>query len=166
MANSITNRIYSDVESLRMNNGLTSVFIEVLALSASTLASTEREKQFAAWLASRDQTVYGIGAVGFDISDMPWTAQGFQVQKDFLLKVIQSSQSKEHWHQLGYQPGREDWILSSLEQFRLLITHFSADGIMPEGVGRRTARMPDAFVKCPKHGVYLHQDGCVICNGR
>lgn len=165
MGNRITNRTYSDFESLKMNNGLTSVFIDVLVLSASALASTEREKLFAVWLAYHDQSVCGIGAVGFDISDMPWTARGFQAQKDFLFKIIRSAQSKEYWRLLDYQPGREDWILSSLEQFRLLIAHFSKEGMVPEGKRRRTRNMPSIFMKCPRHGVYVHQMGCVLCNG-
>ncbi len=163
MANRITNRAYSDSDSFKMNNGLTSVFIDVLALSASALASTEREKRFAVWLACHDQTICGIGAVGFDISDMPWTTRGFQSQKSFLLKVIQSAQSKEYWRLLGYHP-REDWILSSLERFRLLIAHFPKEGIIPEAKRRQAAGMPSFFMKCPKHQVYVHQQGCVLCN--
>ncbi|MGG3507727.1 hypothetical protein ABES58_19860 [Paenibacillus lautus] len=61
------------VDSLHMSNGLTSVFIEVLAISGSQLAKTNRERELIIWLAQRDQAIVGIGTVGFDIDEMPWT---------------------------------------------------------------------------------------------
>lgn len=42
------------VESLNMSNGLTSVFIEVLVISGSILAETNREKETVFWLGQRD----------------------------------------------------------------------------------------------------------------
>ena len=165
MGNRITNRTYSADESLKMNNGLTTVFIEALAVSASVLASTEREKLFAVWLACHDQQICGIGTVGFDISDMPWTKLGFQAQKDFLFEVIRSAQSKAYWHLLGYQPGREDWVVESLEKFRQLIAHFSKERIVPEEKRRSAHNMPSTFLQCPKHKVFVHQAGCILCIG-
>jgi len=53
------------VEPISMSNGLTSVFIEVLVISGSILANTDREKELIIWLAQRDQSVVGIGTVGF-----------------------------------------------------------------------------------------------------
>jgi len=51
-----------------MSNGATNVFLDVLALSGSDLAVTTREKEFIVWLNQRDQSVVGIGTVGFSIS--------------------------------------------------------------------------------------------------
>jgi len=56
------------VESLSMSNGATNVFLDVLALSGSDLAVTARENEFIVWLNQRDQSVVGIGTVGFSIS--------------------------------------------------------------------------------------------------
>jgi hypothetical protein len=40
-----------------MNNGLTSVFVSVLALAASELAETDRQREFAAWFADQQQAI-------------------------------------------------------------------------------------------------------------
>jgi hypothetical protein len=91
MGNRIKNRKnYSQEEylskSLKMSNGLTSVFISVLSLSASRLAKTEREIDFAIWLASHDQAIVGSGTVGFDISDIPWSMENFDAEKKVCIK--------------------------------------------------------------------------------
>lgn len=79
MANTISlpKELNDIVEPIGMSNGLTSVFIEVLAISGSILAKTNREKEMIIWLAQRDQSVVGIGTVGFDIDEMPWTIDSF-----------------------------------------------------------------------------------------
>lgn len=59
------------------------MFIEVLVISGSILAGTNREKELIIWLAQRDQSVVGIGTVGFDIDEMPWTVNSFASEKDF-----------------------------------------------------------------------------------
>lgn len=83
MANTISlpKEINDVVELIGMSNGLTSVFIEVLAISGSILAKTNREKEMIIWLAQRDQSAVGIGTVGFDIDEMPWTIDSFQNEK-------------------------------------------------------------------------------------
>lgn len=57
------------VGSLTMSNTATSVFLQILALSGSDLAVTDREKEFIVWLNQRDQSVIGAGTVGFSISN-------------------------------------------------------------------------------------------------
>ncbi|WP_411906880.1 hypothetical protein [Rhizobium mayense] len=56
---------------------MTDVFMEVLAIAASALAQARSEQAFASWIASRDQAVLGLGAVGFDIAEMPWHVATF-----------------------------------------------------------------------------------------
>ncbi|AJW69287.1 hypothetical protein GMA19_03333 [Paenibacillus polymyxa E681] len=52
MANTISlpKELNDVVEPIGMSNGLTSVFIEVLAISGSILAKTNREKEIIIWL--------------------------------------------------------------------------------------------------------------------
>lgn len=166
MGNRITNRRdYSDEEyldkSLKMSNGLTSVFIAVLALNASHLARTDREIQFAIWLASRDQAVVGIGTVGFDLRDMPWSVAHFEAEKGFLLRVIDAAKAKHLWERLDYEP-REVWTLASLQKFRELIEDFTEAFI--EAGEIEPDNEPGPPEKCPIHHIYLHWAGCVICN--
>ncbi len=93
MANtiSLSSKIAHLTDSLRMSNGLTSVFIEVLVISGSLLATTYREKEIIIWLAQRDQSVVGIGTVGFDIDEMPWTVDSFEREKEFVLYTISAA---------------------------------------------------------------------------
>jgi hypothetical protein len=170
MGNRITNRKnYSQEDclgkSLKMSNGLTSVFIAILSLSASRLAKTDRDVDFAMWLASCDQSIIGLGAVGFDISEMPWSTENFETEKRFTLSVIDSAKSKQYWNVLDYQP-REDWALHSLEQFRCLIEDFTAEFVKDADKKDRSVYKSDKIEKCPIHEIYFHWSGCVICNDK
>ncbi|MDE6728657.1 MAG: hypothetical protein K2J80_12080, partial [Oscillospiraceae bacterium] len=62
-------------DSLKMSNGLTAVFIDVITLAGSRIAQTVDEKRLIVWLAEKDQSVVGIGTVGFDIREMPWNTE-------------------------------------------------------------------------------------------
>ncbi|MBI5931884.1 MAG: hypothetical protein HY862_21420 [Chloroflexi bacterium] len=155
-------------EHLKMSNGLTSVFIAVLVLSGSTLAQTKNEKELVIWLASRDQGVYGIGTVGFYISDMPWTQMGFADEKNFLLRAIEGARAKQRWDILDYSPN-EEFVTFALDRFENLISLFDEQYIDEakfhewQDYLKRYATSDD-FIMCEKHGVYLHPVGCVICH--
>lgn len=55
-----------------MSNGSTSVFVSVLSLAAAALAESDRQRGLAAWFAIYDQGIFGLGAAGFDIGELPW----------------------------------------------------------------------------------------------
>ena len=71
--------------SLVMSNGLTDVFIDVIALSGSQIAHTDDEKRLIVWLSEKDQSKAGAGTIGFDICEMPWNAKTFVENKQFLI---------------------------------------------------------------------------------
>jgi len=96
MGNRITSKRNNDPVSVKMNSGLTDAVLCILAVRGSALASTEREKNMMVCFASHDQSVYGRGAVGFDLSDLPWHVESFEAEKQFLLKVIASSRVREY----------------------------------------------------------------------
>lgn len=112
------------VESLSMSNGLTSVFMDVLVLSGSALADSAREKELIIWLAQQDQSIVGIGTVGFGIEDMPWTVEHFEQERAFMNKTIQGAIHGLGWERLSYEP-RKDWVIRCLEHFRVMINTFS-----------------------------------------
>lgn len=168
MGNRITNcKNYSLDEyldrSLKMSNGLTSVFISVLALSASSLAQTHSEINFAIWLAAHDQSIVGMGTVGFDVSELPWSAENFEAEKQFVLRVIESAQSQALWSKLSYTPHTE-WVLAALEKFGALIADLTVDFIRPNWAWCELDNNSPTPTKCPTHDIYLHIAGCVICN--
>ena len=164
MSNIISYDAKPNLESVQMNNGLTSVFVSVLALAASDLARTDEQRLWAAWIASIDQGIFGGGVVGFDLSQMPWKVASLEADKDFWWQVIVAAKQKIGWERLDYQP-HEDWVVSSLDKFGVLIQAFEAAHINPDETRDWTydAR-PATFALCPKHLVYLHAYGCVICN--
>jgi len=113
-----------------MSNGLTDVFMDVLALNTSALAGSEDEKRLAVWLAQHNQSFLGAGTVGFDIQDMPWSESDFERQKDFLIRGIQAAKTKRLWEKLPYEP-LADHVMDVLSRFRLLLEAFQKADVDP-----------------------------------
>ena len=164
MGNRITNKCVDASESLKMSNGLTSVVLTLLVLSGSALAGSEREKLLIVWFASHDQDLSGIGTVGFDLNEIPWTVEQFETEKHFLLAVIRRAQSRQDWGRLCNEP-REDWALASLEQLAHMISHFPVTCINQEiALDQQAWWRPAELVLCPKHSALQHALGCVVCH--
>jgi hypothetical protein len=164
VANSVTYKARPDIPCIRMSNGLTSVFVSVLALAASELAETDRQREFAAWFASHDQGVLGLGTVDFDMSELPWSSDTFAVDRGFVLQVIHAAK-RTGWERLGYEP-REEWMQHCLDQFRVMAEAFSIEHAAGSEVAAWTYGRPMQLVLCPVHQVYQHEHGCVLCNDR
>lgn len=141
-----------------------SVFVGVLAIAASSLAQSDRQRLMAVWLASHDQGAFGLGVVDFDVSDFPWEKATFDQDKEFLISVIRAARSQHEWSKLGYSP-RLDWILDCLSRFEELVQLFLIEHVSP--TAEQTwwfGEKPSKFELCPTHGVYLHSHGCILCN--
>ncbi|MBP0583196.1 hypothetical protein J8I29_27970 [Labrys sp. LIt4] len=164
MANSITYEARPDLPFLQMNNSLTSVFIGVLALAASSLAATRRHCQLASWIAARDQGVYGLGTVGFDVSEMPWEIENFVEDRSFLLRAIATAKAKDGWRGLGYEP-KEEWLTPCLDKFQVLLAAFAPADIRAGATNREGLWSAPQFERCRAHGLIRHAHGCPICNG-
>ena len=165
MANLITHGMRHDLPQLSMNNGLTAVVVEVLALALSAHAASDQQKRIAAWIASHDQDIVGSGCAGFRICDLPWVPSTFASDKQFVLAAIHDAAARRDWHKLGYSP-REDWVLESLQTLQLLVGHFMEKHILPAALWRwQCGAEPANLTSCATHGVYLHDAGCVLCNG-
>lgn len=160
-------------DSLSMSNGLTDVLIDYLLISGSELAVSESEKRMIAFLAEKQQTIIGMGTVGFDIIEMPWQVDSFNEDKVFLLKVIDYARilsfRKSVWDKLGYEPGREH-IDYALNGFGVLIKRMTVNDIdynnLQEWLADREQNDPVhcGYPKCPKHGVIRSFLGCKLCN--
>lgn len=157
------------IDGIPMSNGLTDVFINVMVLSGSRLVRTVDEKRLVVWLAERDQSRVGIGAVGFDIGEMPWSAERFGECKAFLLNMIRGAEKRLGWETLDYSPNGE-MIFPVLKRFFELVYEFGAEDIVPgaadEWLGAAEEDDPVlcGFPKCEKHGVLLSCFGCQVCN--
>lgn len=164
MANLITYREGINVPPLQMSNGLTSVFVSVLSLAASALAETDHQRELAIWIASHNQAVYGLGLVGFDIAEVPWSKSNFAEDRAFLLNVIEAAKAKVGWEYLHYSPD-EAALFNCLDHFSEMVRAFSIEhALVEEEMIWRFGSKPESLRLCTKHHVYLHNMGCVLCN--
>ncbi|MCR6477449.1 hypothetical protein NU688_14910 [Variovorax sp. ZS18.2.2] len=164
MANQIYHSLESDIQPLEMSNSLTGVIIEVIALATSTLATTDSERKLAVWLASCDQSQFGSGMVGFDVCKLPWSKEGLEDERSFLLRAIDAAQKKLGWEKLDFEPNPAH-VSERLLQLQELIAAVESDHIQ-KGYGGPGDHPPEGFPRCSVDGVYLHVMGCVVCNAR
>ncbi|MDK4716277.1 hypothetical protein [Rhizobium sp. CNPSo 4039] len=142
---------------------MTDVFMEVLAIAGSALAQTRSEQAFSSWIASRDQAVLGLGAVGFDIAEMPWHVATFAEDRNFLIRAITAAESKVGWEKLGYEP-KEDWLMPCLTRLRTLVSVFGSHDIRASAAAIHSTFSESALSRCETHGIIMHADGCPVCN--
>lgn len=154
---------------LHMSNGGTAVLLDVLALSGARLARRDSEKRLLLWLSERDQSRVGLGAVGFDLCDMPWDPDSFQADRAFLLQTIQGARERTGWERLDYTPA-EELLFPCLDRLSALLSSLDASHIRPENLEQWLAEAgPEdpvvcGFPVCPRHQTLLTAFGCHICN--
>jgi hypothetical protein len=154
----VSGRHAGEERALKMSNGGYSVLHEVLAIAASRLAQTNEQRYWALWIASHDLPTFGHGISDYDISEMPWTHGGFEAERTFLLAVIDAALGRLGWESLGYSPPR---VAESLAELRELVAVMRASDI---GEGELELDPPSQYPTCEKHGVVLHDLGCIVCN--
>jgi hypothetical protein len=159
MGNRIWNRKTGD--SLKMQNGATYVFISVLLLAGSDLAETLWEKEFVTWLGGRDQSIFGLGNVGFDIDDIAWSPGRFDEQKEFIMAMIDTALRRHRWEMLDYDP---PYVHIDLAALRTLIEKYTIEMAESAQPWKRWLGEPESLSKCPKHDVYEHAHGCLLCH--
>lgn len=158
----------SDDDSMKMSNGGTDVFINILALSGSELAAADSEKRMIVYLSEKDQII-GQGVVGFYITDMPWDKDIFFQDKEFIIKVIHGARNRLGWERLEYEP-KEEIISRYLDNFERLINRMTVEDIrenaLKEWLAEADANDPvyNGFPRCKKHNTFLTCLGCQICN--
>lgn len=165
MANIFTNKKV-DNEIIQMSNGLTSVFIETFCLAGRDLATEDYQKDLMIWFAQWDWTIMGMGLEGFDISEIIWNKEMFDNQTKFILAVIDSVIKKKNWQHLSYKPN-EDFLFRKLGIFKEMILSYKKEMIEPGDWEYGIYDFEGDFEKygrCEKHHIYLHWNGCVICN--
>lgn len=154
-------------EWLCMSNSYTTVIISTLVLSGSILETTDREKEIIVWLAQHDQGILGGGTVGFSIQDIPWTYDGFEREKTFLLQVVDGAINRLGWEKLGYSPGEH--TIKFLYEFKNLIEKFDKDYVDDEvykewrSFAAEEYGEPMRFQRCTQDNTLLYWHGCIIC---
>lgn len=159
---------YKDFDYIQMSNGLTDVFIEVIGISGSILASEDFEKTMTVWLLEKDQDSVGRGNINFDVCEMLWYEERFYKQKEFILKVIEASKNKLGWEILRYEPN-EELIMPALSKFENIIKNFRKEDIVKENIVEWAKDVDEyypnhpAYDKCSKHYTFKTIFGCYIC---
>ena len=162
MGNIISLESIENTKPLMMSNGSTSVFIAVLTLAGADLAVSQWERDVLSWLATNDQSIFGNGCVGFDIAELGWNSHAFSEQKDFLLNLIQRGRNRTGWERLDFQPN-ENVVNDMLSQFEELLSKFDITRCLNKPL-EWIIKPLEQTARCPIHGIYQHQAGCVICN--
>ena len=151
-----------DSEGFSISNGGTSVFIAVLCLAGHEIAITGWQKELLAWISTHDRHVIGNGNTGFDVSDMGWHTDRYQEQKQFLLLLTARARLKTNWEKLSYAPAIERAVYA-LDKFDALVN----------GVERKHCQNTELewhiepsrpLLRCFIHDIFIHSEGCVICN--
>lgn len=158
MSANLSGRIAGEPRVLQMSNGGYSVLHEVLALAASRLAQNDDQLLWALWIASHDLPTFGHGVSDYDVTEMPWTHAGLESERAFLLAVIDAALAHLGWESLGYSPPR---VGESLAELRELVVAMRASEIAD---GELEIEAPTQYTTCDKHGVVLHDLGCIVCN--
>jgi hypothetical protein len=159
MSNIISSSIDSDAD-ISMSTGLTTVFMEVLVLAGSDMASTDWERALVHWFAQHDQSLVGGGVVGFDVTDLgwTWTEPSFAEKQNFIFRIVDAALARHGWDRLPYEP-HEERLFEVLRQFRAMVSALT-DPVKPAG-SWLPAKQPPGM--CSKHRVYKHRNGCIIC---
>ena len=126
MANQITLNALKTGECLKMSNGATDVFIDVMKLCRQILPPDTPSYPLLEWIISRHDSRAGEGFSGFDICDMPWDKCGFAVQRESLLFAIDAMADKTKWNKLEYVPN-EEIMLRCIREFKNLIEKTKAE---------------------------------------
>jgi hypothetical protein len=161
MANIITND-KANLELLHLSNLSMALLFEIWALSVTDAASSDWENLFALWVVDQDQDLTGLGMASFDIEDIPWTIDNFDIQKVHVLKTLEMAINQHRWESLPYEPIYPDLVIKWFSELQNLVNGFQQTYIQPNK--EKYVHTVSGFEKCAIHQVYLHRLGCIICN--
>ncbi|TSC32884.1 hypothetical protein [Corallococcus sp. Z5C101001] len=165
MGDHITNERVPGAPYVHASNGLLATFFDVLTLAATAHARTPWELRLALWLAESDQSVMGLGMVGFDVSELGWTAEDFDAQKRFLLEILDAASAREGWERLPFALDAASPVVALLGKVREMVEQFPREAIPTSNAKPwRWPEGPPNHGLCELHHVYLHAAGCILCN--
>ena len=153
---------------LNMSNGATDTFLDLMVLAGSFLAETDAEKELIVWLSEHDQNYVGDGAVGFELTEMPWQTAEFESQKQFLMKAADMAENGGFTEKLSYQLDME-YMKPYFSKFRDIVMKMSADMVDEESHTEWLAAadsddpVRNGFPHCEHHGILLSTFGCRLC---
>jgi hypothetical protein len=144
---------------LRLSNGSTDVFFDMLTLAGCDLAGTPWEQNLVLYFA--DGHRIGMGTGGFDLADLPWTAN-WPAEKQFFLRMIGTALCRHGWDRLRYDPSL---AAAQLAAYRDMLASFTpVPSTAPDRPDWDRAPPADRLARCPSHGLYRGELGCRLCD--
>lgn len=149
----------ADRDELALTNGGTDVLFDVLTLAGCDEAETPWEQHLV--LRFADGHRLGLGDSGFDLSDLPWTAN-WPAERAFFLRMIDKAASGHGWQRLSYHPpGAASW----LAVYRAMLAGFVPAPAAASGQPDWQAPAPaDLLSRCSAHGIFQGELGCRLCD--
>jgi hypothetical protein len=146
-------------DELYLSNGGTDVLFDVLTLAGCDLAKTAWEQNLVLYFA--DGHRLGMGTAGFDLSDIPWTAN-WRAEKAFFLRMIDMAASHRGWDRLRYDPPyAADWLAI----YHAMVAGFvPAPAAVPDLPIWRTAPREELLARCGRHDICQGELGCRLCD--
>jgi hypothetical protein len=138
---------------LNLSNGGTDVLFDVLTLAGCHLAHTTWEQHLILMFATVHRGDRGMA--GFDLIELPWTAD-WPAEKAFFLAVLDLAGTRHRWDELGYDP---PYAHDSVLRYRDMVAAFTPrpalPGHGPDGVDWSAPPDPEALQSCIRHGLYV-----------
>jgi hypothetical protein len=156
-------RIAHNDRSFKMSNASTSIFHATLAIDFSKLATSTLERDIALWFCSRDYPCFGSSIAGFELDEIPWPSQTFDLAKAVVLRVLESTVDHKTWRNLGTSV-TEEHAHTHMTEFRALVETFSFHDAKAESIVLWDAEKTKTYALCILHPVYRHSHGCILCN--
>ncbi|MGW6281670.1 hypothetical protein [Kribbella sp. NPDC055071] len=148
-----------DGPRLRLSNGASTVFLDVLALAACELAgSSDFERGFALMLCNAR---IGLGNESFDLDELPWSSEP-AAERAFVVRVVELARSHFRWGMLGYEP---PYAESYLSEYAELVRGYSPprDAVAVTGLWDPSPGVA-SFAQCPRHGLFVGDyPDCRLC---
>jgi len=148
-------------EDLRLSNGGTDAFFDVLTLAGCLLAKTAWQQNLVLYFS--DAQRIDRGSSGFDLSELPWTADA-PAEKEFFVQLIDTASGRYGWDRLSYDPPRAAEYLAI---YRAMLAGFTTPSARPTPSDRPDWRIPPRaalLARCPRHGLYQGEHGCRPCD--
>jgi hypothetical protein len=143
---------------VRMSNGRTSAFFDVMALAGSVLAHTSWQQHLVLYFCDSERVGYGIS--GFDLADVPWTRE-CQDEHGFFLQVIDLAARRHGWDKLHYEPSIDD----TLRAYRAMLAAFAPEPADGASMGDWAAPVePHKIELCTRHGAFRGELECRLCD--
>lgn len=169
MANSFAARWDDDPnEWLRLSNGATDVFFDVLTVAGSDLTGTPWEMNLVVAFANSHQV--DRGGSGFALAELPWT-EAWQQEKAFFVTLVDRATAGYGWERLGYEP---PFIADQLREYRAILASFAPTdaelGPTKDDLdwrfasGWHTPPPPAELEQCDKHEIVRGSFGCRLCS--